>query len=199
MNEIHRIILVGKGAAGKDHAREILTSMGLIYDPSYTTRPPRENEKDGVDYNFITEEDFKGMDMLNEWYETVRFNSWLYGTTNVQFYSGSDIFIMTPHGISLVKEDDRRKSLIIYFDIDATVRSQRMSERKGNADSIHRRLSADEKDFKNFSDFDVKVTNPNYTPADIYDLIPEEWKGVATEVYDDSLPDDRVDSHRNYN
>lgn len=199
MKETHRIILVGKGAAGKDHAREILTGFGLIYDPSYTTRPPRENEKDGVDYNFITEEDFKGMDMLNEWYESVRFNNWLYGTTNVQFYAGSDIFIMTPHGVSLVKEDDRKKSLVIYFDIDATVRAQRMSERKGNADSIHRRLSADEKDFKNFSDFDVKVTNPNYTAADIYDLIPEAWKGFPGEEFDDSYPDDLVNSHHNYN
>ena len=199
MNEIHRIILVGKGAAGKDHAREILTGMGLTYDPSYTTRPPRENEKDGLDYNFITEEDFKGMDLLNEWYETVRFNNWLYGTTNVQFYAGSDIFIMTPHGVSLIKPEDRVKSLVVYFDIDATIRGARMLERKGNADSIHRRLSADEKDFKDFTDFDIKVTNPSYTSSDIYDLIPEEWEVFPGASYNDSLPDDHVDSHHNYN
>jgi len=192
---ISRIILVGKGAAGKDHARKMLTNFGLTYDPSYTTRPARDNEDNGIDYNFISEEDFQGMDYLHEWYEFVKFNSWYYGTTNEQFYGGSDIFIMTPHGVSLIKPEDRKESLVIYFDIDATIRAQRMSERKGNADSIHRRLSADEKDFKDYIDFDIKITDSRFVDMDIYDIVPEAWKGFPDASYNDSLSDDHIDSH----
>ena len=37
-----------------------------------------------------------------------------------------------------------------------------MSERKGNADSINRRLAADEIDFKHFTDYDIKITNADF-------------------------------------
>ena len=45
-----RIILVGKAASGKDHARKVLEAYGAKYAVSYTTRPPRENEVDAKDY-----------------------------------------------------------------------------------------------------------------------------------------------------
>ena len=37
-----------------------------------------------------------------------------------------------------------------------------MSERRGNADSIQRRLNADEQDFKHFTDYDIKITNADF-------------------------------------
>jgi len=166
-----RIILVGKGAAGKDYARTILTDVvGMKYGVSYTTRPPRKNEVNGEDYNFISEEDFMGMDLLDEWFEWVNFNGWMYGTTNDQFHGDCTVFIMTPEGLSHLATEDRDESLVVYFDIDASVREQRMSERKANADSIHRRLKADEQDFMNFDDFDILVTDPHYTDQDIVSI-----------------------------
>ena len=205
MNAFKRIILVGKGASGKDHAREFLTnSMGFKYGVSYTTRPPRENEVNGKDYNFISDNDFMGMDLLNEWFEHVTFNGWVYGTTNEQFYGDCSLFIMTPTGLGHLSEVDRADSFVLYFDIDATRRSQRMSERKGNADSIHRRLTADERDFKYFSNYNAKIDNPFYTDEDLCEVVR---KGMATlcaiqltqEYISDSLPDDHIDSHHNLN
>ena len=49
---MNKIILVGKGASGKDHLRKILEGRGFTYGISYTTRPPREGEIDGQDYYF---------------------------------------------------------------------------------------------------------------------------------------------------
>lgn len=52
-------ILMGKSAAGKDTLLNKLVAQGK-YKPiiSYTTRPMREGETDGVEYHFVTETQF---------------------------------------------------------------------------------------------------------------------------------------------
>ena len=47
MQRMNKVILVGKGASGKDHLRKILEGRGFTYGTSYTTRPPREGEMVG--------------------------------------------------------------------------------------------------------------------------------------------------------
>ena len=160
LKRVKRTILVGKAAAGKDHMRKVLESRGFKYAVSYTTRPPRTGEVDGKDYIFITEDNFKEMIKNGEFYEFVVFNNWYYGTTNKQFYS-DDIFIMTPAGLSHVSPEDRKNSVVFYFDIPYEERKYRLSLRS-DADSVERRLEADEIDFKDFNNYDIKITDPNY-------------------------------------
>lgn len=155
-----RLILVGKAASGKDYARKLLEEKGFKYAVSYTTRPPRAGEAEGRDYFFKSEEEFQVMAEEQEFYEHVSFNGWHYGTTVKQFYR-DDVFIMTPYGISKLKEDDRKKSLIIYFDIEENVRRERLSQRS-DADTVERRIEADARDFENFTDFDIRITNHNF-------------------------------------
>ena len=158
--EHKRIVLVGKAASGKDHARKLLTDRGYKYAVSYTTRPSRSNEIHGEDYLFITNDEFDKMIDHEKFYEHVTFNGWHYGTTNQQFNS-DDIFIMTPHGISKIRPNDRKTCFIIYFDIEESIRKERLSKRS-DADTVDRRLIADAQDFENFSDFDLRITNPNF-------------------------------------
>ena len=96
-----------------------------------------------------------------EFYEWVAFNGWIYGTTKKQFYN-DDIFIMTPSGLNQLSEDDRQTSTVIYLDIDEGVRKQRLLERKMPGDSVERRLEADREDFKNFKNYNIKITNQNF-------------------------------------
>lgn len=53
------IILVGASASGKT---EVAKMLGKLFQMrkviTHTTRPMRENEKDGVDYYFVTREEF---------------------------------------------------------------------------------------------------------------------------------------------
>jgi len=156
-----RIILVGKGASGKDYARTILEKIGYPYQISYTTRPPRSNEKNGVDYWFVSKDWFLNMEFWDYFYESVEFNTWHYGTSREQMNRYHCCFIMTPSGISHLNEDDRKDSLIVYFDIPLEIRKHRLSQRS-DADTIERRLAADEEDFKDFKNFDLIITDPNY-------------------------------------
>jgi len=155
-----RIVLVGRAASGKDHFRKILEERGFKYATSYTTRPPRADEVNGKDYYFLSEEEFQRMVDKNEFYEHISFNNWKYGTSSEQFYK-DDVFIMTPYGLSKVNPEDRKNTFVIFFDIDENVRRERMSQRN-DADSVDRRIVSDDIDFENFTDFDIKITNPNF-------------------------------------
>jgi guanylate kinase len=163
-NKPRRFILVGAAASGKDYMRKRFQDMNFTYAISFTTRPPRDGEQNGVDYFFLTETEFQKMIDDDEFYEHVSFNGWHYGTSKKQFES-NDVFIMTPYGISKLKPEDRAESFIMYFDIPLEVRKDRLSKRS-DADSVDRRILADEKDFKDFVDYDIKITN--YKFDDVY-------------------------------
>jgi len=155
-----RIILIGKAGSGKDFFAKKFIEKGFKYATSYTTRPPRTGEVHGTDYVFTSREKFEKLIKMDFWYEHVSFNGWNYGTSKIQFRE-ADIFIMTPSGIAKLKEEDRKESLIMYLDIPYSIREQRLKLRS-DADKVDRRLEADEKDFASFTDFDVRITNPDF-------------------------------------
>jgi guanylate kinase len=156
-----RIIICGHAASGKDYFRKKLESRGYQYALSYTTRPPRENETPGTDYRFITEAQAQEMIQRGEFYEWVRFNDCIYGTTVEQFES-KNLFIMTPRGLQHLKPKDRAESLVIFIDIPEEVRRSRLMNREMPGDTVDRRMTADRLDFLNFTDYDIKITNSNF-------------------------------------
>lgn len=156
-----RIILVGRAASGKDFIRKKFETRGFKYAVSYTTRPPRDGEIDGSDYIFITDEEAQRMISSGEFYEYVEFNGWIYGTTCDQFEE-DDLFIMTPSGLAHVDEDSRKKSFVIFIDIDESIRRDRMLQRDMPGDSVDRRIEADRKDFENFINYDIRITNHDF-------------------------------------
>ncbi len=155
-----RIILTAKAASGKDYLRSKLEKRGFVSHLSITTRPPRLGEIDGKDYNFVSTEKFEAMIANNIFYEYKNFNGWYYGTLNSEWYT-KDIFIFTPGGVALIKEEDRKQCFIIYLDIPYDVRLERLKQRS-DADSVERRIKADEEDFKDFINYDLRITNPNF-------------------------------------
>lgn len=151
-----RVIIIGKGGSGKDHLRKEMVSSGYRYCVSHTSRPIRPGEIEGEDYYFVDEEYFNP----DYFYEMVTFNGWFYGTS-IQEFQSSNLFIMTPSGLSKMLPQDREQSYVIYIDIDEDTRRERLSLRR-DADDVDRRLRADESDFQNFCDFDHRITDPNF-------------------------------------
>jgi guanylate kinase len=72
-----------------------------------------------------------------------------------------NLFVLSPNAISQIQLTDRKECSIFYLDIPVLTRSERLLAR-GNmpGDTIDRRLKADEKDFKDFTDFDFRITQP---------------------------------------
>jgi len=155
-----RIIIVGAGGSGKDHLRQRFIDRGYKPSISYTTRPPRDGEIEGVDYYFINEGAFKYAIKQGEFFEFREFNSWYYGTSNVAFKS-ANLFIMTPPSIHKLSKEIRETSFIIYLDIPEHIRIKRLSDRK-DADSVKRRVIADKEMFDWFVDYDLRISDPNF-------------------------------------
>jgi guanylate kinase len=157
-----RIIICGPSASGKTYLRKRLEGKGFKCDISYTTRKPREGEKYGVDYNFISEDEFTLRISQGAFYENVQYNGNRYGT-GLYEWNNMDCFIMETDGIKHIKPEDRKDCFIIYLDPPRFERVRRMvSERNWNNAKIEERIQADNSKFENFKDYDLKITNTDF-------------------------------------
>jgi len=155
-----RIIIVGKGGSGKDYLKDIFVKRGFNSSVSFTTRPPRTGEICGKEYYFCSDEQFQEMIDNNKFFEYKQFNGWFYGTSKLEFNT-ADVFIMTPPSIDDLSKEDRKSSMIIYLDIEESIRKKRLSNRN-DSDSVKRRLLADNKMFQNFTNYDLRLSDPNF-------------------------------------
>ena len=110
------VILPGVSGAGKDTIKkELIKRMeDVISLPSYTSRAPREDEEEGVQYHFITKEEFEKRIENNEFYEYDLHHNNYYGTSrklmNEKIESGKiivkDIEVNgTENLVKILKED----------------------------------------------------------------------------------------------
>jgi guanylate kinase len=75
------IVMSGPGGVGKSTITAHLRNHPAIWiSVSVTTREPRENERDGHDYHFVTEEKFDQLIAQNELLEWAEFAGARYGT-----------------------------------------------------------------------------------------------------------------------
>ncbi len=158
-----RIILVGPTASGKNFLRNKFIGRGFKSDISYTTRTPiREGEENGVDYQFISYKAFKDMIALDMFYEWVKYGDYYYGT-GLKQWDTCDVFIMETDGVNIISEENRKNCFVIYLDTPEHERVRRMRiERKWKYSQIQDRIAVDKKKFEGFTNFDIKITNPDF-------------------------------------
>ena len=158
MKKHKRIILVGPSAAGKNHIRDIFVNKGYRADVSYTSRPPRDNETEGVDYHFITPEDFQERIFEGLFYEWVKYENKYYGTGRYE-WENADIFIMETDGVKAIYPADRDDCLIIYVNTPFNTRLIRMRERGWSDEKIAERVRVDQEKFRNFKNYDLEISS----------------------------------------
>lgn len=76
------LVLSGPSGAGKGTLRKALIRRqpGLVYGVSATTRPPRPGERAGVDYYFLTAEEFQRRLAAGDFVESAEVYGSFYGT-----------------------------------------------------------------------------------------------------------------------
>ena len=158
-----KIAIVGPGASGKDYLRQKFQDRGFRFGISCTTRPPRTGEKNGRDYYFLTEEQFDQLVNDGHMVEWQEFNNWKYGLS-VTEWEKCDIMILNAEAVEMLEPKYRNNLFVMYMDIDRETRLERLLKRKDyqDADDPYRRIEEDDKQFRNFSDFDCKITNEDF-------------------------------------
>lgn len=175
INKSEKIIIVGKSGSGKDWLLRQLRNEGLKSSVKVTTRPKRQNEEEGVNYYFKNNVEFNNLIKERKFIVAQEFLSsknelWKYGIL-MEDFENSQVFIMTPEEIKQIDEEKRKNCFIVYLDIDRKTRECRILKRNDNNDSVIRRLEADDIDFQNFKDYDLKITDPQFEVDMILNLM----------------------------
>lgn len=156
-----KLVIVGKAASGKDFLRKRLMGKGMRFGISHTTRPPRVGEEHGRDYFFVSNDKFKQLIEENQMVEYQEFNGWYYGMT-IQNWEKADVVILNADAVGQLSEDIKSNCLIMYLDIDRSIREKRMVDRRDADDSLQRRMDADEEQFHSFNNYDIRVANHDF-------------------------------------
>lgn len=154
--KIKVVALMGKAGAGKDALlHKIMEKYGDEFASiiSCTSRPPREGEVDGVNYHFLTSEQFAEKLMDGDMIEAVVFRDWCYGTSYDSLNPDKiNIGVYNPQGVGILLDMEYDIDLYpIMVNCRDKTRLLRQLNRESDPDckEIVRRFEADAEDFGN--------------------------------------------------
>ena len=138
------LVLVGPSASGKTQiTHELIKSYGLKKLVTYTSRKPRVGEVDGIDYHFVSVEEFESKIKDGFFFEYVEYNKNYYGTAKSDITADS-VVILEPNGVKTYLDKAPELIKICYIRCPKEILRIRMIERGDDAESIKLRLAKDE-------------------------------------------------------
>lgn len=159
------IALMGKAGSGKDALlheliRQCPNANEMI---SCTTRPIREGEAHGVNYFYMTPEEFGARVLNGEMLECTEFNNWFYGTSYEALRSNCiNIGVFNPTGVESLLHFPDINVKVFYITASDKTRLLRQLNREENPDvqEIIRRFRADMIDFEDLTDIPyIEINN----------------------------------------
>ena len=134
---------------------------------SHTTRPPRSNEVDGVDYNFVSNEEFEKLIKEKKFYEYAKIFENYYGTlkkiVDETIKKNDLLFDIDWQGTKQLSNFKNLKLIKIYLiTIDKKELKNRLIKRNQNSkEEIEKRFNAFDEDIKHWNDYDYVIINKN--------------------------------------
>jgi len=166
-------VIAAPSGAGKTSLVKALMEREaqLRFSVSYTTRAPRPNEREGVDYHFVSPADFERMVAAGEFLEHARVFDNYYGTAlaTVQgnLATGQQLLLEIDwQGARQVRE--RLPAATSIFILPPSRPSLELRLRQRSTDSeavIRRRLQDSVRDLSHWAEFDYVVVNDRFEAA----------------------------------
>ena len=134
---------------------------------SHTTREPRSNEVDGVDYNFVTIDQFKDLIRKNDFYEHAEIFGNYYGTlkesVNNLIKKYDIIFDIDWQGTKQLSKFKDLKLIKIFLITDNKneLKNRLIKRNQNTPDEVEKRFKAFDNDVKHWVDYDYIVINKN--------------------------------------
>ena len=172
-------VVSGPSGAGKDTLVDGLRARHerLRYSISATTRTPRPGEQDGIDYFFLSRNEFERRIAENGFLEYREYNEHLYGTPrsfiDKALLEGYDV-VMKPEVNGAIAIKERFPDAVLVFllpDRFSSLRSRLEARRTETNEAIARRLAIAHEELSFVRSFDYLVINEDAHPdAAISDL-----------------------------
>ncbi len=171
-------ILLGMSASGKDTILQELVKRGYKAAVSHTTRPKRDSEIDGIDYYFISEEEF---DKIDDFVSVRVFSTfdkdgnpatWKYGLSKSSLETEDDFVTIVDYK-GLIQLKSKQISLCsIFIRANSEIRFQRAMER-GNLSLVEwqRREAFDAANFGKLELINAIVDNDNLPLIEVVDKV----------------------------
>ena len=163
------VILSSPSGAGKTTITKKIQQKYQTFkiSVSHTTRKPRSNEVDGVDYHFISHEKFKKFIDEGKFYEYAKIFDNYYGTSKESvdktIKKNDIIFDIDWQGTKQLSKFKNLKLIKIYL-IPPNKDELKQRLIKRNQDSpqeVERRFKAFDEDIKHWEDYDYLIINKN--------------------------------------
>ena len=134
---------------------------------SHTTRAPRSNEIDGVDYHFISNEKFEQLIKEKKFYEYAKIFENYYGTLkkNVDetIKKNDLLFDIDWQGTKQLSKFKNLKLIKIYLITDSKeeLKSRLIKRNQNSKAEIEKRFNSFDEDIKHWNDYDYIIINKN--------------------------------------
>ena len=160
------IVLVGESASGKSSIEKyFVDNYGYKKIVSYTTRQPREGEIDGVDYHFISVEQFKLLKGKGFFAETAIYNNWYYGVAK-EDCTNDKVAVLTPHGLRQISKIKNINVISFYINVPRRDRLIKILRRGDDIEESYRRNVSDVGMFDGIEDeVDYVIDNVGYNKS----------------------------------
>jgi guanylate kinase len=173
---VHRtcpIVLSAPSGAGKTTISRALVrdSEDVVFSVSATTRPARDGEVDGVDYDFLSETVFRAMIETDEFVEWAEVHGHLYGTSRRALQAALDedrflILDVDVQGAMQMRERVPDVVLVFVLPPSADALVERLAERGTEGeDTVARRIENARAELEQAPQFDYIVVNENLDQA----------------------------------
>ncbi|MCC7327767.1 MAG: guanylate kinase [Burkholderiales bacterium] len=144
---------------------------GMRLSVSYTTRPPRSGERDGVDYHFIAEQRFLELKAAGEFLEHAHVHGNWYATSATwlrrEVEAGHDMLLEIDwQGAQQVRRLIPEAVHVFILPPSLASLKERLEKRgQDSAEVIARRLEAAREEMRHCSEFDYVIMNQDFARA----------------------------------
>ncbi|MGN1392866.1 MAG: guanylate kinase [Succinivibrionaceae bacterium] len=166
------IISSPSGAGKSSLIRSLLSkynSDGKMYvSISHTTRSMRPGEQDGVDYHFISEEEFKKMVEKDSFYEWAGVFGKYYGTSKYciqeKLNNGVDVFLdIDWQGARQIRKQEKNvKSIFILPPSLEELERRLYTRNQDSKEVIEMRMSKAKSEMSHYDEYDYCIINDNF-------------------------------------
>ncbi len=174
------VVVSAPSGAGKTSLCEwaVQAVPGLVHSVSFTTRPPRPEERSGTDYHFVDEATFRGMVDRGEFAEWAEVHGHLYGTSRLlleqHLAAGLDVILdIDTQGAAILRRSHPDGVFVFIVPPSWAQLEARLRRRQSDSEAaIQRRLQRAWEEVAEYPAYQYVIVN------DEFDCATEQLKAI---------------------